>query len=209
MPNRTGRAGPTQGSSRSLDRVEAALRFALEAHFGQTRKDRRTPYIVHPVAVMRVLSSELSVAEPDLLCAALLHDVLEDTRTTSGQLRTRFGPRVARWVEELTIPPEFHGPAVPDAVKTEVQVHAAGRISWPAVLVKLADRVDNLRDSANALWSPRKRRVFRDQTREILRTIERRIATDVPRATLVKALRGARRLVRIELNRAESAAQEG
>jgi (p)ppGpp synthase/HD superfamily hydrolase len=183
-----------------------ALRFAIEAHRGQTRKDRRTPYIVHPVAVMRVLSGELDVAEPDILCAALLHDVLEDTRCTAAQIRGRFGRRVARWVAELTIVPDLHGPTVPDSLKTQVLARAVGEISWPAVLVKLADRVDNLRDIANALWSPRKQRSFRDQTGEILRVVDRRTQSDPPRPALVRPLREARRLVRIELRRLGSVA---
>jgi GTP diphosphokinase / guanosine-3',5'-bis(diphosphate) 3'-diphosphatase len=199
MPDRAGGRGRTKRTLHSRERIEAAFRFAFEAHLGQTRKDRRTPYIVHPAAVMRVLSSEVGVTDPDLLCAALLHDVLEDTPTTAVQLRAHFGARVARWVEELTIPPEFHGPAVSDAVKTEVQLRAARRISWPAVLVKLADRVDNLRDSANALWTAQKRRAYRNQTREILRIIDRRIKSDPPRPALQGPLGCARRLVRVQL----------
>jgi len=195
MANRRGPRTPRRRSNLRTGPVGKALRFALEAHTGQTRKDHRTEYIVHPVAVMRVLSSELGVTDPDILSAALLHDTLEDTPTTAGELRARFGPRVARWVEELTVPPRYHGPTVPDSVKAEVQVRAVGRISWSAVLIKLADLVDNLRDSANALWGPRKRRAYRDQAREVLTALAQRIQSDPPRLRLAGPLRGARRLV--------------
>ena len=192
--------------SHRTGRVAAALRFAVAAHLDQTRKDRRTPYIVHPVAVMRVLSSELAVTEPDILCAALLHDILEDTHHTAAQLRSRFGSRVTRWVEELTIPAEFHGPAVSDSAKTALLVRAVGRISWPAVLIKLADRLDNLRDITNALWSPTKRRRFRAQTREILSAVDRRTRSDPPPPGLAKPLTRGRHLVRerLRLSRPET-----
>lgn len=202
MPDRSEPATAGNGSRPGSGKVAVALRFAVEAHLGQSRKDRRTPYIVHPVAVMRVLSSELGMTEPDVLCAALLHDVLEDTPRTFADVRAQFGPRVAQWVEELTIPHEFHGPTVPDSVKTELLVRATGEISWPAVLVKLADRVDNLRDSASAHWSPRKRRAFRDQTEEILKTVRRRRRSDPPPPALADSLRGAIRLLRVQLRRA-------
>jgi GTP diphosphokinase / guanosine-3',5'-bis(diphosphate) 3'-diphosphatase len=180
-------------------RVLAALRFAAEAHHRQMRKDRRTPYVVHPVAVLRILSSELAVTDPGILEAALLHDVLEDTPRRPAELRSRFGHRVTHWVEELTIPHEFHGPGVPDSVKTDLLVRAARRISWTAVLIKFADRVDNLRDSANARWSAKKRQEFRAQTRAILRTVDRRIRQDPPPAAIARALRQARRLLQSEL----------
>ena len=199
MGEREGRRRPTRASRPSADPVQTALEFALEAHLGQARKDGRTAYIVHPVAVMRVLSSELGVTDPEILCAALLHDVVEDTPVTLGRLRSRFGPRVTRWVEELTLPSETHGPSVPDSVKTKLLVEAVGRITWPAVLVKLADRVDNLRDIANARWSDRKRRAFQEQTRRILRTVAQRIKSDPPDFALEKPLRHARRLVLDEL----------
>jgi GTP diphosphokinase / guanosine-3',5'-bis(diphosphate) 3'-diphosphatase len=206
MANRSGPRTPRRSSNPRTRPVAKALRFALEAHTGQTRKDRRTEYIVHPVAVMRVLSSELGVTDPEILSAALLHDTLEDTPTTASELRARFGPRVARWVEELTVPPQYHGPTVPDSVKVEVQVRAAGQISWSAVLIKLADLVDNLRDSANALWSPQKRRAYRDQARKVLKALAKRIRSDRPRPHLARPLRGARRLVRRQLRPSRSEA---
>ncbi|MFZ1022720.1 MAG: HD domain-containing protein [Thermoplasmata archaeon] len=177
-----------------------AILFAAAAHLGQTRKDRRTAYIVHPIAVMRILSSELGVTDPDLLCAALLHDVLEDTPRIAAQLKRRFGARVTRWVEELTIPTEFHGPTVPDAVKTSLLVDAVSHLSWEAVLIKLADRTDNLRDSANASWSAVKRRSYRDQSRAILRAVSRRVRRKPPAPGLRAPLRHARRLVEEELS---------
>jgi len=180
------------GTRESDGRVVEAIRFALEAHRRQTRKDGRTPYIVHPVAVMRHLASDLGVEDADLLCAAVLHDVIEDTGVSRDDLERRFGRRVAGWVQELTIPEGLHGPAVPDERKTAAIVHDVGRISWEAILLKLCDRWDNTRDMANALWGEEKRASYRAQTREILRAVDRRAATDAPPSALVAFLKKAR-----------------
>ncbi|MGC2288627.1 MAG: HD domain-containing protein [Thermoplasmata archaeon] len=173
-------------------RVVDAIRYAAEAHRGQTRKDGHTPYIVHPLAVLRRLSSDLGVEDPDVLCTAVLHDVIEDAAVTPEDLELRFGGRVAGWVQELTVPAELHGTAVPDELKTERLVHDVDRMSWEAVLVKLCDRWDNLRDMANARWGPEKRENYRSQTREILRALDRRWASHAPPPALAPLLTKAR-----------------
>lgn len=173
-------------------RLVDAIRFAAEAHRHQSRKDGRTPYIVHPTAVLRRLSSDLGVEDPDVLCAAVLHDVIEDSSVTREELELRFGRRVANWVLELTLPPALHGPSVPDSAKTEALVQAMGQMSWEAVLVKLCDRWDNLRDMANALWGPEKQESYRAQTREILRALDRRWAAEGPSPALALLLTKAR-----------------
>jgi guanosine-3',5'-bis(diphosphate) 3'-pyrophosphohydrolase len=180
--------------------VEEAIRFAAEAHAGQLRKDGRTPFIVHPIAVLRWLASDLGVTDSDILCAAVLHDTVEDTNMAVATLLAMFGPRVAGIVEELTLPREFHGPSVPDSRKTGALVRAMGSISWPAVLVKLSDRRDNLRDSANAPWSDVKRRDFRSQTRRMLTAIERRMAGEHPSRSTTELLVRSLRSVRAELS---------
>lgn len=173
-------------------RVVEAISFAAEAHQHQTRKDGRTPYIVHPVAVLRRLSSELGVEDPDVLCAGVLHDVIEDSGVTREELARRFGERVAGWVQELSVPAELHGPTVPDERKTERLVHDVGRMSWEAVLVKLCDRWDNLQDMANAPWGAEKRKNYRAQTLEILRALDRRSAHDAPSPALAPLVKKAR-----------------
>ncbi len=176
--------------------VVDAIAFAVRAHGRQLRKDRRTPYIVHPVAVLRHLAGDLGVTAPSLLEAAVLHDVLEDTPTVRAALAQRFGEPVAALVEELTLPPERHGPMVPDAVKTQALVEAVGRISWPAVLIKLCDRWDNLRDLGNAPWSDVKRASYLEQTSEILGALGRRRAVAPPPDDLLRPIDSAERAVR-------------
>lgn len=83
--------------------VDAALSFAARAHAGQKRKGTDVPYIVHPVGVMLALV-QAGEADPELLAAALLHDTVEDTRTSLAELRQRFGARVAAIVEGCSEP---------------------------------------------------------------------------------------------------------
>jgi (p)ppGpp synthase/HD superfamily hydrolase len=85
------------------DLIEAALNFAARAHAGQKRKGTDVPYIVHPVGVMLALIQH-GETETEMLAAALLHDTVEDTGTTLGELRERFGQRVAAIVEGCSEP---------------------------------------------------------------------------------------------------------
>lgn len=188
-------SGPKQRKSM----IDRAVLLAGRAHAGQHRKDGRTPYIVHPVGVLRVLSTELGVTDPVILSGAVLHDVLEDTTVSRKDLVRAFGEPVAQLVEELTLGPEFHGPAVPDAEKTRELVSSMARAGWNAVLVKLADRYDNLKDMANAGWGPVKQRSYRTQTLALLEAIRSRWRRSPPPRRTARTLRAAMRRVRAEL----------
>ena len=73
-----------------------ALAFAAHKHRAQRRKDKEaSPYINHPIALADVLANEGGVVDPVTLCAALLHDTIEDTRTTYQELRKAFGKEIA------------------------------------------------------------------------------------------------------------------
>src|SRR5947209_16547239 len=80
-----------------------ALAFAAHKHRDQRRKDAEaSPYINHPIALADVLVNEGGVTDIEVLCAALLHDTVEDTATTPAELADVFGPRVSRIVAEVT-----------------------------------------------------------------------------------------------------------
>ncbi|MBN8884604.1 MAG: HD domain-containing protein [Rudaea sp.] len=119
----------------------AALKFASQKHAGQTRKDAAaTPYITHPIAV-RDLLVEHGVTDSDVLCAALLHDTVEDTQTTAAELSTLFGSRVAELVLAVT-----DDKSLPKAERKRLQVEHAPQLPAGAKLVKLADKICNVRD---------------------------------------------------------------
>lgn len=123
--------------------VERAARRCNTAHAGQTR-DNGLPYSTHPRAVAQCLMQH-DVRDVDVLSAALLHDVLEDTPTKAVELEAEFGPTVAALVVELTNPGP---PDRPFADKHAALLAHARRMSPGARLVKLADRIHNLGEMA-------------------------------------------------------------
>jgi guanosine-3',5'-bis(diphosphate) 3'-pyrophosphohydrolase len=142
-------------ASRLLD---AAL-FAAQRHKDQRRKDAEgSPYINHPLAVARLLSVEGGISDNEVLMAALLHDTIEDTKTTAKELHALFGERVTGIVLEVT-----DDKSLPKARRKELQIEHAGLKSTEAALVKIADKICNLRDvAANppANWSNDRRREY-------------------------------------------------
>ncbi|XP_058485454.1 guanosine-3',5'-bis(diphosphate) 3'-pyrophosphohydrolase MESH1 [Solea solea] len=128
-------------SSDALLLVET-VNFAAEKHRNQRRKDvDGTPYINHPIGVARILSHEGGVTDIEVLQAALLHDTVEDTDTSPAELEHTFGPTVARIVEEVT-----DDKRLPKQERKRQQVEHAPHCSHQAKLVKLADKLYNLRD---------------------------------------------------------------
>ena len=81
--------------------IALAYDTAEKAHSGQ-RRDEGTPYIVHPLRVAVSLIDELKIYSPEMISAALLHDVIEDSDTTREQLAGMFGEQVAEIVWLLT-----------------------------------------------------------------------------------------------------------
>jgi guanosine-3',5'-bis(diphosphate) 3'-pyrophosphohydrolase len=128
--------------SQDLARLTDALAFAAKKHRDQRRKDQvASPYINHPIALLRVLTVEGGVSNVQVLCAAVLHDTLEDTQTSYKELQVRYGPEIAGIVDEVT--DEKH---LPKPARKALQVEHAPRLSAQAKLVKLADKICNLRD---------------------------------------------------------------
>ncbi|XP_069031158.1 guanosine-3',5'-bis(diphosphate) 3'-pyrophosphohydrolase MESH1 [Embiotoca jacksoni] len=118
------------------------VHFAAEKHRHQRRKDpEATPYINHPVGVARILTHEGGVADIEVLQAALLHDTVEDTDTSLAELEVTFGPVVARIVAEVT-----DDKRLAKEERKRVQVEHAPHCSRQAKLVKMADKLYNLRD---------------------------------------------------------------
>ncbi|HSJ74047.1 MAG TPA: HD domain-containing protein [Miltoncostaeaceae bacterium] len=117
--------------------LRRALAFARARHAGQYRRGSETPYWVHLVRVAMELS-QWGVRRPELLQAALLHDTLEDTVTTIDEIRVGFGEEVADLVDWLTAPHRE------DDLR-EYYERLQASAPFDVQLLKLADRVDNLR----------------------------------------------------------------
>ncbi|MEM1211726.1 MAG: phosphoribosylglycinamide formyltransferase [Planctomycetota bacterium] len=136
------------------DQIHAAYDLCISAHHGQTRAGaKKLPYASHPIAVYHDLLS-LGVTDPDILAAALLHDVLEDTPMTSRQLTKAFGPRVTGLVKELTLPPSAEKSFV---IKHRTLCRHARKMTPDAKLIKLADRRHNLLELHHKPISKRQR----------------------------------------------------
>jgi guanosine-3',5'-bis(diphosphate) 3'-pyrophosphohydrolase len=120
----------------------SALSFAAEKHKKQRRKDAdASPYINHPIALSNVLAIEGGIVNNEVLCAAVLHDTIEDTETTEEELRKMFGDKITSIVLEVT-----DDKKLPKEVRKQLQIEHAPHASIEAKLVKLADKICNLRD---------------------------------------------------------------
>lgn len=138
-----------------------AVAFAADQHRNQRRKDAdASPYINHPIALANVLANEGGVQDVTVLCAAVLHDTIEDTQTTADELRALFGDQVASVVLEVT-----DDKSLEKSVRKQKQIEHAPHISPQAQLVKLADKISNLRDilaSPPADWSAERKQAYFD-----------------------------------------------
>nr|XP_033775553.1 guanosine-3',5'-bis(diphosphate) 3'-pyrophosphohydrolase MESH1 [Geotrypetes seraphini] len=119
-----------------------AVDFAAKKHKSQRRNDpERSPYINHPIGVARILSHEADVTDIAVLQAALLHDTVEDTNTTFLEIEEQFGKEIRQIVEEVT-----DDKTLPKMKRKQLQIEHAQHSSQHAKLVKLADKLYNLRD---------------------------------------------------------------
>ncbi|MCZ8130752.1 MAG: HD domain-containing protein [Steroidobacteraceae bacterium] len=147
--------------------ILAAAHFAAEQHRDQRRKDLdATPYINHPLALANLLWNEGGVRDSEVIAAALLHDTIEDTKTTREDLVRQFGERVAGLVEEVT-----DDKRLPKAERKRLQVEHAPHLSPGAALVKIADKTCNLRDVAAcppADWPLDRRQQYFDWAKQVV-----------------------------------------
>ena len=165
---------PANGSQ---DMTLKALLFAIERHEGQTRRGTDLPYITHPIAVSYLVAQfKQSKHLPELVAAAILHDVLEDTPTTFAELAERFTPLVASLVLELT-----SDQAEIDRIgKLEyLKAKMAGMSSY-GLTIKLADRLHNISDRPTA-------KMVRD-TLEILAHLQVHRRLTAPQKTLMEQI---------------------
>ncbi|MEP7199182.1 MAG: HD domain-containing protein [Chloroflexota bacterium] len=134
-----------RNATSDVARVHRAYQIAERAHHDQ-RRDEGSPYIEHPLRVALIVASELQRAEADLICAALLHDVVEDSPVTLAEIQETCGDTVAHFVELLTKEKLDDPDAKRLATRAYLQRIAVD--SEEVLLLKLADRLDNLRSVA-------------------------------------------------------------
>lgn len=151
-------------SDGDLGLVRRAYDLAERAHAGQMR-DEGTPYILHPVRVAVSLVDELYIYSPRLVCGALLHDVIEDSPVTRSEIAAGFGEEIAEIVWLLT---KFEDVSLPAYLAA---IEAAPSTGAP--IVKLCDRLDNLRFLAHSPRAEKKRRYIRTTEQHYLQMAAR------------------------------------
>jgi guanosine-3',5'-bis(diphosphate) 3'-pyrophosphohydrolase len=147
--------------------VLKAVAYAALKHRDQRRKDAEaSPYVNHPIALADVLWNEGGVRDTVVIAAALLHDTIEDTTTSAAEVRQLFGAKVAGIVGELT-----DDKKLPKERRKELQIEHAAHISKSAKLVKLADKICNLRDilaSPPQDWPMERKRKYFDWANRVI-----------------------------------------
>jgi (p)ppGpp synthase/HD superfamily hydrolase len=153
--------------SEAVQRILAAARFAAEKHSGQKRKGLAgEPYINHLIEVAELIAGASADLDTNLVIAALLHDAIEDTDVTAAELAERFGSDVAGLVVEVT-----DDKSLPKEKRKALQVQSAPHKSPRAQMLKLADKISNLRallSSPPADWNEERKKQYFDWARQVV-----------------------------------------
>ena len=158
---------PVQPPAEDLSLIFRALAFAAARHRDQRRKDaEKTPYINHPIDLAKLLVDEAGITDPAVIAAAILHDTVEDTETSIEEIEQHFGADIAGIVAEVT-----DDKSLPKEERKRLQIERAGRASEGARLVKLADKICNLRDMARrppANWPEARKQEYFDWAKQVI-----------------------------------------
>jgi (p)ppGpp synthase/HD superfamily hydrolase len=164
------RVKPASTSTPALDAardVLKAARFASVKHVSQKRKGiAAQPYLNHLIEVAELVSQAIAEPDTNLISAALLHDTVEDTRTTKEELVDEFGPDIAGLVAEVT-----DDKSLPKAERKRLQIEHAPHLSARAQTIKIADKISNLRAILSTPpedWDLRRKREYFDWAKRVV-----------------------------------------
>jgi (p)ppGpp synthase/HD superfamily hydrolase len=150
-----------------LREVLKAARFASLRHVSQKRKGAAAePYLNHLIEVAELVSSAMSEPDTNLVAAALLHDVIEDTKTSRAEVAAEFGEDVASLVSEVT-----DDKSLPKAERKRLQIEHAPHLTPRAQTIKIADKISNLRGilvTPPEDWDLRRKREYFDWARRVV-----------------------------------------
>jgi (p)ppGpp synthase/HD superfamily hydrolase len=149
-------------------KVANAIAYAVIAHGEQKRKYTHEPYVVHPIAVAEMLNALNIGATENMLCAAILHDVIEDCGVTAQQVEEKFGAEVAKLVVELTkVTDAKDGPR---KVRKEIERQRLSKVSPEAQTIKVADMLHNMESIVE--YDPKFAKVFLTEMRELVESMK-------------------------------------
>ena len=149
-----------------LEILTDALKFAAEKHVLQRRKGcDQIPYINHPIKVIHILQHIGGETNINLLSAALLHDVLEDTDTSELELRKNFGDTITDIVLEVT-----DDMTLTYDDRKRYQIKKAPALSHEAKKIKIADKIANIQDiiTLPMTWSNRRKRQYFEWSEKVI-----------------------------------------
>ncbi len=156
-------------------KLEEAIQFALNAHEGHQRSgEDPLPYFVHLIDVLHKVRLIGGVIDEDALCAAVLHDTLEDTQTEPKELEESFGPKVRLLVEQLTRRTSTTG----DDHYSTMLLEDIANMHPDAMRIKLADRLANLWESSRTRPEQRTRK-YAEEAQKMLQIIPRATAPNL------------------------------
>lgn len=165
-----------------MEKINDAIKFATDAHSGQFRKLGGLPYILHPLEVMAIAGT--LTKDEDVMCAAALHDTVEDTNVTNDEIKERFGQRVAMLVSYETENKRRELPAEQTwkIRKVESIKHLEESNDIGVKILWLADKLSNVRSfyrsyitTGDAIWSNFNQKDKKEQAwyyREIYRILK-------------------------------------
>jgi (p)ppGpp synthase/HD superfamily hydrolase len=158
---------PFENSIDDVIKITRAFGIATKAHTGQFRDGINTePYINHPLRVALILTEEIQIHDADLVCTALLHDIIEKSNGSidEDQLKNDFGEHVYNMVHAVT------RPKIKNEVREKVldeYFHNIATGSRFIRYIKLADRLDNIRALKNALHKDKLMR-YKEETQKYI-----------------------------------------
>ncbi len=162
------------------DQLQKAVRWAVERHAGQAREgEPAIPYATHVLEVMSILRAS-GCQDEAMLCAAALHDLIEETETSLAEVEQEFGADVRGLIDELTReePSEEERAGLSKdeiwQLRTRMLLDEIKEISERAQLIKLCDRLSNLREARVTRSGKRLARYVR-QTHQILEIVPRSV----------------------------------
>jgi (p)ppGpp synthase/HD superfamily hydrolase len=153
-----------------VQRILAAAKFAAEKHAAQKRKGAAAePYINHLIEVAELVAGSSELLDTNLVMAGFLHDTIEDTGTTPEELQRAFGSDITALVVEMT-----DDKSLPKEVRKALQVENAPHKSPRAQVIKLADKISNLRSllaSPPANWNTERKRQYFEWARAVVNAL--------------------------------------
>jgi (p)ppGpp synthase/HD superfamily hydrolase len=155
---------PTLGALRD---VLKAARFASVRHVSQKRKGiAAEPYLNHLIEVADLVAQAITEPDTHLIAAALLHDVIEDTKTSKEEVVAEFGTDIADLVAEVT-----DDKSLPKAERKRLQIEHAPHLTPRAQTIKIADKISNLRGIVSTPpedWDLRRKREYFEWARRVV-----------------------------------------